>query len=276
VPSTSSEAAGPTDAKGRLRYEHVYDLVLGIIETRGLREGDKLPSNAELAQLAGVSVMSVRRALDELAHAGRIVRHQGVGTFVAPGRIVAEPSRPGALLGTMEGADAEITFSTRLLSLIVGLPSPSQAEALGVEPGEPVWEISRLRLLDDAPKILEKAVLPLSRVPAMDEKQLAEGVSLYDYLGDKYGLVDEFTEQTLQVDRATPWERESLHLAASDPVVRLRGLSSTADSVAFDCYEQTYPAHEFTFYMWGCNSPRILRPGSRGRWSVSPLGQVAS
>lgn len=62
-----------------LRYQHVYDLVVAMIEEQGMRPGDQLPSTAELAELAGVSVISVRRALDELTRSGKIVRHQGSG-----------------------------------------------------------------------------------------------------------------------------------------------------------------------------------------------------
>lgn len=260
------------EKKRALRYQHVYDLVLTLIEEQDLREGDKLPSTAELAQLAGVSVISVRRGLDELAHAGKIVRHQGVGTFVAPQRIVSVPFRPGALLETMSGPHANVEFSTELLGIVVGLPSANHAEALSVGQGEPVWEISRLRTLGGVPKVLEKAVLPLSRVPAIDESGLAAGGSLYGFLQERYDLVDDFVEQSLEVDHPTTWERESLHLRANDSVVRIRGVSFGRDGVAFDCFQQTYPAHEFVFYSAGTGSPRILQHGGDQRWSVTPLG----
>lgn len=257
-----------------LRYQHVYDLVLQIIDERDLRAGDKLPSTAELAQLASVSVMSVRRALDELAHVGRIVRHQGVGTFVAPQRIISEPSRPGALLDTISGRDADTVLSTQLLGVIVGLPSKNHAEALGIEIGQPVWEISRLRVLGAEPKVLERAVLPLSRVPAIDEDYLAAGGSLYGYLHGRYGLSDDFVEQSLEVDHPNSWEREKLGLTAQDTVVRIRGVSFAPGGVAFDCYQQTYPAHEFVFYTTGGGSPKLLSPGGSGGWSIKPLGDV--
>lgn len=48
-----------------------------------------------------VSMMSVRRALDELERAGKIQRKQGLGTFVAESRIASDPTRPGELLDTL-------------------------------------------------------------------------------------------------------------------------------------------------------------------------------
>ncbi len=255
-----------------LRYQHVYDLVLDLIDERDLREGDKLPSTAELAKLADVSVISVRRALDELAHGGKIVRHQGVGTFVAPQRLVSEPARPGALLGTISRGGQGAALETELLGVVVGLPSANHAQALGIDAGQPVWEITRLRTLESAPKILERAVLPLSRVTAIDEDYLAGGGSLYGFLRDRYGLVDDFVEQSLEVDHPNAWERSHLDLTGQDSVVRVRGVSFSPDGIAFDCYQQTYPAKEFVFYVSGDGSPKLLQPAGDGRWSVRPLG----
>jgi GntR family transcriptional regulator len=65
----------------KLRYQHVYDLVLAIMAERDLKSGDRLHSTTELAEIAQVSTISVRRALDELERAGKITRRQGLGTF---------------------------------------------------------------------------------------------------------------------------------------------------------------------------------------------------
>jgi DNA-binding GntR family transcriptional regulator len=271
----TTDGAAPAGAEPRtLRYQRVYDLVLELIEEGDLRAGDRLPSTARLAELAGVSIISVRRALDDLAHGGKIVRHQGVGTFVAPQRLVSEPARPGSLLGMISQAGQDAVMGTTLLSVLVGLPSSNHARALGIDSGQPVWEISRLRTLEGAPKILERAVLPLSKAVAIDENYLADGGSLYDFLRDKYDLVDDFVEQSLEVDHPNSWEREHLNLTGHDSVVRVRGVSFGRDGTAFDCYQQTYPAHEFVFYVSGDGSPKLLKSAGDGRWSVKPLGAL--
>ncbi len=159
--------AANTDRK--LRYQHVYDLVLHIMAERGLQPGDRLPSTTELAGIAEVSMMSVRRALDELERAGKIQRKQGLGTFVAESRIASDPTRPGELLDTLIDEGGGLPgLTTSLITVGVGLPSTTIATALGVDAGQPVWEIWRRRSIGDTDRILERAVLPLSRVPAID------------------------------------------------------------------------------------------------------------
>lgn len=269
----AAPAGGPATGRGRaLRYQHVYDLVVAMIDEQGLSEGDKLPSTAELAKLADVSVISVRRALDELSHAGIIVRHQGVGTFVAPRRMVSQPARSGALLDTITGEYEHEAFQTELLSLTVGVPSRNHLDALGLDEGQPVWEISRVRRLAGEAKVVEKATIPLSLVPALEQDRLGAGASLYEYLEEKYGLTDAFVEQFFQVDQPSRWEQEHLGVSEQESVVRVRGVSFSADEVPYDSYQQTYRAKDFLFYVSGSQAPRLIEPSDSGRWSVKALG----
>ena len=268
-------AASPGGEQRVLRYQHVYDLVIGYIEDHGLQEGDRLPSTVELAELAQVSVISVRRALDELTRSGKIVRHQGVGTFVAPRKLVSEPSRPGSLLETMSGSAGGVELTTKLVSMLVGVPSEKHAAALGIDPGQPVWEICRVRSVGEVPKVLEKAVLPLSLVPSLDEAHLAAGGSLYAHLAQRYGLTDDFVEQTFEVDHPSSWEREHLTLTARDNIVRIRGVSVDSAGIAFDSFQQSYPASEFVFYISGTSRRKLFEATDSGSWSIRPLGTSA-
>ena len=81
----------------KLRYELVRDWVLDHIRTEHLGPGERLPTSTEIARSTGISLISVRRALEILEREGRIRRHQGIGTFVARDRIASEPNRPGEI-----------------------------------------------------------------------------------------------------------------------------------------------------------------------------------
>jgi len=253
-----------------LRYEIVRDMILGIIESDGLAPGDRLPTSAELAEKSGFSLISVRRALDELERAGVVQRQQGVGTFVARSRIVSEPARSGNLLHTLE-SDGGSDVVTELVSMRVGLPSATVAANLRISEGLPVWEVVRRRLVESRPVITEIAVLPMALVPALDKDLLAAGGSLYAYLAETYDLVDEHEEQFLEVTVPTDLERQRLAVSARDLVVRIRGVSYTADGTPFDCFQQTYPARQFTFYASGSQNRRLLPHTDLHEWVVEPL-----
>ena len=69
-------------AEGAL-YQQIVDHVQREISEGRLKPGDALPSFRHLAQELLVSVITVKRAYEELEREGIIFRRQGLGTFVA-------------------------------------------------------------------------------------------------------------------------------------------------------------------------------------------------
>ena len=70
-------------ASGVPFYRQVQDQLAELMRSGQLQPGDQLPSVRELAATLVVSVITTRRAYQELESAGLIVRLQGKGTFVA-------------------------------------------------------------------------------------------------------------------------------------------------------------------------------------------------
>lgn len=65
-------------------YQRVADGIVKGIETGTWHPGDRLPSERALCEIFSVSQITVRRALRELALAGRVYSHHGLGWFVNP------------------------------------------------------------------------------------------------------------------------------------------------------------------------------------------------
>ena len=285
----------------RLRYEEMIEFIERLIAEGNLAPGDLLPTQAELAAAAGVSLITVRRALEELERAGRVRRHQGVGTYLARPRIISEPGRSGGLLDALRQAydpadtadtadpvdpadrkgkggeeekerkgkgQGEPRVGSRLLSLGQGVPSDSLRAALQLAAGASVWEIRRQRLVNGAPKIYETAVIPVTFAPGLDRYAGELNGSLYDLLAERYGLADQAEEQYLEVASADDEERRLLRLPSKSQVVRLRGLSTDQRGVPFDCFTQVYPALEFGFYISGGSSRGLFRTTSWEGWGI--------
>jgi GntR family transcriptional regulator len=71
-------------AEGTL-YEQLVSGIKRAIGEGRLQGGDPLPSFRHLAEQMLVSVITVKRAYEELEREGIIYRRQGLGTFVAEG-----------------------------------------------------------------------------------------------------------------------------------------------------------------------------------------------
>jgi GntR family transcriptional regulator len=273
-PRRSGRRAAPASRRPPgtvLLYERVVAYVEQLIADGGLVPGDLLPSYTELADQAGVSLITVRRALDELERAGRVRRHQGLGTFVARPRIVTESARTGSLLGTLtKDGEPAAQLQTRVLDLHQGRPSADLCQALRIEEGSLVWRLRRLRLLDSQPAVLETAVIPVALTPELDQLLDRLDGSLYDLLASEYGLTDSYEEQYLEVIGPTQEETRLLETPARAQVVRIRGLSADSAGIPFDCFEQLYPANQFAFAISGSAARQLLpSPGHRD-WGVRP------
>ena len=72
-----------SNASDRRIYEQIYLQLKGAILRGELREGDALPSIRALAKDLRISVITTKRAFDDLERDGFIYTVQGKGSFVA-------------------------------------------------------------------------------------------------------------------------------------------------------------------------------------------------
>lgn len=84
------------------RFVQIKSDVLEQIENGGMKPGDRVPSENQLAEQFAVSRMTARRALTELVDEGILMRSQGLGTFVSD-------HRPMSSMLTIRSINEEIT-----------------------------------------------------------------------------------------------------------------------------------------------------------------------
>lgn len=231
----------------RALYEKTIAFVLQYVDENRLQEGDQLPTEAKLAVQAGVSLVTVRRALAELAAQGVIRREQGRGTFVSRPRVRAETTRIGSLRNGLH-LDARSKLQTRTLGCFSRRANEEEAKALGLQGGAVVWEISRLRLLDQRPMIWELSTIPKLLAPDLGSYfEARDSRSLYDLLDEVYGLKEAREEQTLVCRPAQPREQELLELLRFEWVVEVSGNSYSTRQASIDAFRMIFVAKSFAF-----------------------------
>jgi GntR family transcriptional repressor for pyruvate dehydrogenase complex len=94
VPAPSED--GPVSHRTyRPRYEQATEQILQFIAELGLRPGDRMPTESELAARLGTSRTVVRDAVKILSATGRISAQKGRGLFVADGESMLGGARWG-------------------------------------------------------------------------------------------------------------------------------------------------------------------------------------
>lgn len=117
--------------------------------------------------------------------------------------------------------------------------------------------------------VLEQARVPQALAPDLDRWRDDLSESLYGLLARRYGLVDDYEEQYLEVGAAGAAARRRLDLQPRARIVRLQGVSFAAGDVPFDCFEHVYPAEAFAFFISGRTSRRLLPAEDLAGWRSS-------
>src|SRR5207237_10648442 len=131
----------------------------GQIATGALAPGDRLPTEQDLAEWFGVSRMTLRHALAELARRGLVTKSVGRrgGTFVAAPKLEQD-------LTTLAGFSEQLRRhgmqpGARVLFATQRPAGPVSAAALELAEGDPVHEVRRVRLGEGRPRVVGESVL---------------------------------------------------------------------------------------------------------------------
>jgi GntR family transcriptional regulator len=213
------------DAQGQPLFRVVKRSLLRAIESGTVPPGTALPSEAELAQAMGVSIGTLRRAVDELSAEHIVVRRQGRGTFVAThgvDRFMFQFFHVERDDGLREAPQVE------LLSYERGRIDEAAAAALSVREGEAAILIENRLSLQGRAVVHDRLVLPAALFRGLNEAKFARRPStIYHLYQTEYGIT---VVRAHERARAAPCERgiaRVLGLTPGAPVLEVRRTALT-------------------------------------------------
>jgi DNA-binding NarL/FixJ family response regulator len=134
------------------RYHRIAESLRERIRGGEWMAGAPLPNQRRLARDFGVTLMTLRQALELLERDNLITRRHGLGTFVAAPSIDYEINKLLRLAGDLSAQGESV--STRVLAARPAVADRRVSAALGVTPRARVVMVERLRLVDDHPTVL--------------------------------------------------------------------------------------------------------------------------
>ncbi len=191
----------------------------------------------------GPDHVTLRRALAELERSG-LVAKVGTRWAVAASRI-GEP--PNALMSFSEmAASRGLTPSARVVAQRTRPATIDEAETLGLAPGAALFELERLRLMDDVPILIDCSRVPVALAPELDTVDFLTA-SLYAVLEERYGVRPIRARFAVEAVAATERQAALLGLERGQPLLRCDQLTEDATGRPVEICEMVYRGDRYRF-----------------------------
>lgn len=198
------------------------------IDNGTYHEGDRLPSERELCETFDASRITIRQALELLQNQRVIERKHGIGTYVLP-------SQYNQLLDNLYSFKDEIekngeTPTTKMLDIELIKVEDYLHDKMALPLNAAVYKLSRLRLANGVPLVLEYSYIPAVLAPELDRFNFSI-VSLYQTLKREYGIEIDKSYETLKATKLFKEEAVPLEKEAGDSAMYIQRFAYTEGKI---------------------------------------------
>lgn len=223
--NTATADTSMSSGRGTALHRQIF-LVLRDEISRGLFAGGALPNEETLCERFGVSRITVRRALGDLAALGLVERRHGRGTFVREAAMQARPPLSLSVIDSLRKTATETVV--RVVEVVRTVPPADVARLLALPVGEKAVHALRVRSnRNGEPAMLTDAWVPTAIGRRATEAELKKK-ALYEILmaqGVKFGRV----VQEITATVADPHRAGLLHTEVGAPLLKLVRLMHDMD-----------------------------------------------
>ena len=222
-------------------YYQVAQQLEHAIESGDLPPGTRLDGELALADQLGVSRPTLRRAIEYLVDRGYLVRRRAVGTQVVHPKV----RRPVGLTSLYDDLTASRKDPrTTVLSLETAPARDRVAHALGLEDGQEVVAVERLRYADGQPLAVMRNWLPVGLVE-LDVGRL-ERSGLYQLMRAA-GIGLHLASQTIGARGASAAEAKLLQAHKGEPLLTMERTTYNENGQSVELADHLYRASLYSF-----------------------------
>jgi GntR family transcriptional regulator len=262
------EELEPVRAGGAV-VEQAVDAITRAIGAAGAQPGQRLPNERDLARRLRVSRTTLRQALHQLERDGLVTRRPGRsgGTYVNGPKLDRDLRLTGGLPEVLRSQGHRA--GARVLRTAIVPADGKAADALGLLPGAPIYEITRVRLADGEPISLERSRFPCERFPGLLECPL--GDSLYEVLRERYGSGPARAVERIEAVLATSEEAAALDVPPGAPLLWMERIAYDAEGRAIEMGSDLFRGDRARVVTWtsagegaaGAGHNRLSEAGDR-------------
>jgi GntR family transcriptional regulator len=214
-------------------YQQLRDRLRGQL-LEGWPRDRPIPSERQLMQMTGLSRMTVRQAIAELVHEGMLRRDHGRGTFVADSRIMRLLTGHSSFKEVVQQQGS--TPATWVMRQERVRANQVQATLLQIEPGEAVFDLVRVRAIDEQPVMVDYTIVPERICPSLENADLSR--SLYEYLSSVCAIPPDHSTDTIEAVAAQGEIAQLLAVPDGFPLLLMRRLALSVDNIPIEITDE--------------------------------------
>jgi len=221
-------------------YLQLADLLARKIEAGYWQPGERLPTEADLAQRLEVALGTLRKALALLEQRGVIARIQGSGTYVKKfegGQRIYELFR-------LELTSGPGLPTARIVD-VSRLPRPTYVPPLDEIKNKEAWRVRRVRLLNETPVALEEIWFDASHAISLHASDLDN--SMYLFYQERFNLWISRVEDRVSAAAAPSWACAPCRLKSGEIAGYVERVSRTSNNQIVE-YSRTWFDPELCLY----------------------------
>lgn len=160
------------------KYMQIYNLIISDILAGKYDDTKKLKSEKEYSTEYGVSINTIRKALNNLIVSGYVVSRHGSGYYLS------DHSNFNTLqLKSLYDIHNANKITSKLVDFKICQANNEQADKLNVELGCAIYSIKRIRNIDNKPSLIENTIIPVQIFPTL--KAEVFNSSFYNYIEEE-------------------------------------------------------------------------------------------
>jgi len=208
---------------GGTRYKEVKNGILAALAAKEWKGGEAIPSEKRLSERFGVSIGTLRKAIDDLVADNILVRHQGLGTFVAQ----HQRDRHFFRFFRVVRQDGDKTYPTvTLVSFTRAKATRDIAALLGIDASARVFSFVNRLSLHGETVMVDNITVAEERFAGLTETALRERPgTLYNFYQDAFHINVVGTDERLRVATANDVESRLLEVPRGTPLLEVRRIA---------------------------------------------------
>ena len=227
------------------KYKIIETDIINAIQTGKIKPGEKLPGEVELCEKYNVSRVTERKAILNLASAGKVYRKAGDGTYVSEKPYVNTTGQARSFSEDMIQNGKKP--GSVLLNFKISKAKKNEfiAEKLRLKENESFYEIERLRTGDGIPIAISYTYIPFKMMPDFNIDRVTSG-SLYSYFNELYELELVRKERTMSAVMPTKEQKKALKIS-DEPLLKICHPSYTKTGAIVEYSETYYVGSRFVY-----------------------------